>query len=99
MLYGMPTHGDVIDDLRKANRWYETQRPGLGGKFLTALKATFRRIASNPQVFGYSIAPYRVGIVDKFPFVIHYEILASGQPRIVAVIHSARDDSLWLQRI
>lgn len=37
-------HPLVRADMAEAYAWYEAERPGLGGEYLTELRATYRRM-------------------------------------------------------
>jgi plasmid stabilization system protein ParE len=38
-------------DIEDADRWYESQRPGLGEEFLAALRGTQDRILEHPEAY------------------------------------------------
>jgi len=88
-------------DLDEAMTWYEERQPGLGERFLTAVKATLRRVARNPglgsQPPGVGDDDARRSLVKKFPYaVVYYE--TATEIRVIAVAHGRRRPGFWRGR-
>ena len=69
------------NDVREAYIYYEEKQPGLGERFLNNLEACYIALQQHPEHYGY-IAEDPLKIlrdvkVDKFPFVIVFEIRQS----------------------
>ena len=83
----------------EAVRWYETQRPGLGGEFFDAVTATLSLIESAPQA-GTPIAPdtrTRRALVTRFPYQVVYRI-RPAEIVVVAIAHMKRRPDYWIHR-
>ncbi len=49
MTYRLVLQPEAEADLSEAYRWYEDQRPGLGGEFIESVEAVFERIRQTPE--------------------------------------------------
>jgi plasmid stabilization system protein ParE len=87
-----------------AVRWYENRREGLGDRFLTALYTAFDDLAADPrrislletvELPGREVRRARV---EKFPYIVIFEVTAS-QVRVVAVAHTSRRPDYWFDRL
>ena len=89
-------------DLDEAVAWYGAQhQPGLGERFLDAVKATLRELAENPKLGspppGVADADARRLLVRTFPYaVVYYE--TSTEIRVIAVAHGRRRPGYWQGR-
>ncbi len=81
-------------DIRRAAKWYEKQREGLGAEFVAEVDNAIRRIEANPEQFQVVYQDIRHAITRRFPYGVFYRI---RQTRIVvsAVIHLQRSDVPW----
>ena len=61
-------------DLREAISWYNNQQVGLGDKFLNFVDQKLKRIEENPQLYQKRFNDVRIGVVDRFPYVIHFKV-------------------------
>ncbi|HET6254030.1 MAG TPA: hypothetical protein VFE32_08145 [Puia sp.] len=61
--------------------WYELQREGLGTEFLEELDIFYTALLRNPNSYGYYDRPVRQGKINRFPYVVVFEIVGT----IVAV--------------
>ncbi len=59
-------------ELIEAQDWYETQAPGLGGRFRGAIDATATRIISGPLQIPIILKPLRRARVRRFPYSLFY---------------------------
>ncbi len=72
--------------------WYEAQEPGLGDRFLSALKSSFASISLQPDINPLRFTRFRRIRMRKFPYAIYYEhddLLVSVQ----SVFHEAQHPS------
>ncbi len=89
-------------ELAAAVRWYETQRPGLGGELLEAVARVFDLVAQNPEL-GSAVPAVASGrlrrlIVERFPYQVVYE-LRSTEIAVIAIAHSKRHPGYWKTRV
>ncbi len=91
------------DELIAAQQWYETQRPGLGQEFRSAIDEAMERLlkaplAASPMVnVPASIGARRI-LVKRFPYSIVF-IEHDEHLWIVAFAHHHRRPGYWLQRL
>jgi plasmid stabilization system protein ParE len=60
--------------VRKAARWYERQRPGLGRDFVSEVDAALNRVVENPYQYQVLHRDARRAIVRRFPYGAFYRI-------------------------
>jgi plasmid stabilization system protein ParE len=84
----------VQSDLTAAFDWYQLQRSGLGGEFLSAAQLTFRSVGLYPESFACVHGVVRRALVARFPFAIFY-LVEPTRVVVLRVLHTARDPKLW----
>lgn len=62
-------------EIIEAYDWYELQQSGLGDRFLKAVDTFFDSLLRNPNIYTYYDKPVRQGKLDKFPYVVVYELI------------------------
>jgi plasmid stabilization system protein ParE len=85
---------EARDDLREAQRWYESRSPGLGAEFLRSLEFCVARVEDSPDRFPVVDATTRRARLRRFPFALSYEI-EDERILILAVWHHRRDPRGW----
>jgi plasmid stabilization system protein ParE len=92
--YELVVRGRAKADIRRAAKWYEQQREGLGLDFVTEVDNAIRRIETNPEQFQVIHEDIRHAITRRFPYGVFYRI---RKTRIVvsAVLHLERSDVPW----
>ena len=60
----------------EAALYYEEPRAGLGGRFVSELDMAYKKIAEHPQYYSFIALQevYRDLSLDKFPYVVIYQI-------------------------
>jgi plasmid stabilization system protein ParE len=80
----------------------DERRAGRGARFDAELRATFQRIALAPMSFtrihGARSPVLRRARVQRFPYIVVY-YLHRGEPVVVAIAHSKRDQGYWRTRL
>ena len=89
-------------ELDEAVRWYEDQRPGLGGDFLEAIDTALSKIRRWPLLGSHvpdvpADLPVRRVPVPRFPYHIVY-LETPEAIRILAFAHDRRLPGYWLSR-
>lgn len=81
-------------DLERAYRWYESQSPGLGSRFLNSVDSALSLVQDNPLLFPEIYKHVRRALLRRFPYGVFY---LSEDERIVilAVLHARRDPADW----
>jgi Plasmid stabilization system protein len=78
MIYQISLSPNAEADLLEATLWYESQQIGLGEKFLQKVESYFFRIQNNPLHFPLKKGTLREAYVQKFPYVIIYQVIGSN---------------------
>ncbi|MCX2432059.1 type II toxin-antitoxin system RelE/ParE family toxin [Pedobacter sp. GR22-10] len=82
---------------KAAYDWYEEQKKGLGDLFLAELSRCYTKIEKNPQYYQKIEKEYRHLVLNKFPYVIIFEIM-EDEIIIFAIFHTARNPKLKFNR-
>ena len=90
-------HPEAQTEFEAEIRFYETQRPGFGLRFNTAVMTAVTRACQFPDSGAPERDAVRKHLTHKFPFLVYYELL---DDRIVvwAVMHAARKPGYWRHR-
>ena len=89
--YKYTFHGDIALDYNDAYFWYESQKEGLGERFLTAVRRKIEEIAEAPEFYSVKTKKgYREAKVDIFPYVIVYKIYKRQKLIFFNSIHHER---------
>jgi len=89
----------VFNDIQDAVDWYNSQKPGLGGKFFTSVKRNYILLKKDPFCIAIKYDEIRCLPVSKFPYLIHYSIKKDSKNVVVfAVYHTSRSPKIWENR-
>ncbi|NQU21354.1 MAG: type II toxin-antitoxin system RelE/ParE family toxin [Candidatus Nealsonbacteria bacterium] len=97
MTYRLVLQPEAEADLNEAYRWYEDQRPGLGGEFIESVEAVIERIRRTPELPAVVYKEVRQALVRRFPYVVCY-VFQEDQVDVVSVYHGHRDPTVWKSR-
>ena len=75
MIYQLSLSPNAESDLLESALWYESQQIGLGEKFVQKVESYFVRIKNNPLHFPLKKGNFREAYIQKFPYVIIYQII------------------------
>ena len=94
MSYELVVRSRAKADIRRAAKWYEKQRKGLGIDFVSEVDTAMRRIEANPEQYQMIYKELRHAITRRFPYGVFCRIRGT---RIVvsAVAHLQRSDVQW----
>ena len=84
-------------DLEDAGRWYEDERAGLAGRFLSDVDRTFARIRERPLQFPAVSGDVRRALLHTFPFAVYFRLL-DEIVIVLAVLHLRRNPKAWRGR-
>jgi len=93
---------EVRADLDEAAAWYEGQRAGLGREFVAAVAKVLSALADNPYLNSrrHRSLHIRWRYPERFPYRIIYRVdEADKAVVIVALLHAARHDRRWHERL
>lgn len=78
MIYQFSLSPNAEADLLEAALWYESKQIGLGVKFTKKVESYFFRIQNNPLHFPLKKGNLREAYIQKFPYVIIYQIIGNN---------------------
>lgn len=90
-------HVQAKAEFKESAKWYEAQKSGLGVDFWLEVQASLRRIAANPEGFGFVRGGKRMCRVNRFPYGIVFDVLPD-RVFVIAVMHLKRDPDYWVDR-
>lgn len=74
MAYKLEIRPLATMEVLEAFDWYESKREGLGVEFLDELENFNNSILHNPTAYSYYDKPVRQGKLNRFPYVVVFEI-------------------------
>jgi toxin ParE1/3/4 len=90
------------NDVVETADWYDGQRPGLGTDFIEEVLAVFDALEINPLLNcrQHPTKNIRWRYPKRFPYRVIYEVVEEDRLVIIAaVVHAARHDSVWRNRV
>jgi len=90
----------AVEDVVEAAAWYEAHAPGLGEQLIGEILNATRRARENPELFRivYRKGDIRRVITNRFPYRIFFSVVGETL-YIHAVLHGARHDRRWIERL
>ncbi len=74
MSYNIVIQTEAIVDLQQAFIWYEAKREELGYMLLEEIEICYQKLSEHPYNYTYINERYRRIKVNRFPYLIIYEI-------------------------
>ena len=90
----------AVDDIVEAAAWYEAHAPGLGEELVDEILRATNRAQANPELFRIvrSDGQVRRVLSERFPYRIFFSVV-SDTLYVHAVLHGARHDRRWMERL
>jgi plasmid stabilization system protein ParE len=88
---------EAQDDIDATYARYDGQRPGLGDRFLNALRQRIDHIQASPALDGVFYQQVRAAALRRFPQIVYYRV-ESAQILVIAVQHGRRSSRAWQDR-
>jgi len=83
-------------DIKESAKWYNKQQKGLGKRFTQSIKECVKIIQQQPESFQERYKNNRIGIPEKFPYLIIYNVDNNNKVVvIIAVFHSSQNPQKW----
>lgn len=100
MSYRLEIRPGALADIEAAGDWYEQQQPGLGADFSRAIRQALNALPANPLIYSVRERRRQVRwvIPPRFPYRIVYRVTGDSI-LVVAVIHAARSEQTWKERL
>lgn len=94
---------ESLTEIRRAARWYDRQRRGLGDEFLEALHIRLSQLLASPGPAGRvpdapPDVPVRRVLLPRFPYAVVF-METDEEIRVIAVMHAKRRPGYWLGRL
>lgn len=74
MNYTLVVQSEAVIDIQEAFDWYEERQVGLGYEFIEELEEGFEKLCKHPQHYTAINQTYRRLRINRFPYLIIYEI-------------------------
>lgn len=84
-------------DIDQAASWYESQRTGLGLRFLDATDQLFDRLRVSPLQFPVVSTDVRRALLHTFPYAVYLRVIEDAVV-LLAVLHLRRRHGTWRGR-
>jgi hypothetical protein len=84
-------------ELQDAAAWYDERSPGLGLRFVLAVRAKTDDVAEAPDRWPLAAGTRRV-LLGRFPYALVYHQIADAEIEVVAVAHLRRRSRYWSRR-
>jgi toxin ParE1/3/4 len=91
MSYNLVIQTEAVLDLQEAFEWYEKKRKGLGYLLIEEIEISYQKLSENPHHYTHINQVYRRIKLNKFPYLIIYEI--EGQNIIINSVRHAKRKS------
>jgi plasmid stabilization system protein ParE len=92
MNYLLSIRDKAINEIEESYKYYEEQQVGLGENFVSEVFNEISYIQEHPLHFRKVIKNYRQLKVNRFPFLIVYELIESeNEVVVVSVFHTSRN--------
>lgn len=96
MSYHLKIDIDAFNDIQKTFEWYELQSEGLGLRYKMQTKKQINALKKDPYLFSIKYNSIRCRKIEKFPFLIHYEINEENKTvTVFAIFHTSRNPEIW----
>src|SRR3972149_6802157 len=84
-------------DIQSTYDSLEQLQPGLGRRFAGRVREVLESVESMPQLYGVVRQDVRAARVKQFRYVVYY-VVFGDRVEVIAVLHGARDPSVWHSR-
>ncbi|MBI2516557.1 MAG: type II toxin-antitoxin system RelE/ParE family toxin [Opitutae bacterium] len=82
-------HPEFETDLIDAARYYQSQRPRLGGEFLDEAERAVEEIMHAPERWPVRLGGVRRYLVPRFPYLVRYRV-TGDTVQFLSILHAAR---------
>ena|ERR1035438_1869689 len=90
-------YSEARSEFLESARYYQSQQPELGSRFVEAVREAIHRIEAHPLLYRVVEGDVRQCRVLHFPYGIIYRVKAD-RIEIVAVMHLHRQPGYWKER-
>ncbi len=91
-------HRLAAQEFRQARSWYARRSSRAAIRFIQAIDASLRQIASDPERWPLYDDQHRWVKTRKYPYLLIYRPTGQGSLTVVAVAHTKRRPGYWHRR-
>ena len=81
----------AYQEIEKARDYYENNQINLGTSFTNEVFSILEILESNPLLFPVKFNNIREAVINKFPFVVIFEVLPNNEIIVLSVFHFRRN--------
>lgn len=85
-------------DYLESARWYRRKSTRAALRFVTAVDAALQRAAAEPYRWPKVDDKFRWITVERFPYVLYYQIVTEETVVVLAIAHTSRRPGYWKRR-
>jgi len=89
---------EAEEDIQTTHDALEQVQTGLGRRFVGCLRELLERVESTPELYGVVWQDVRAARVKQFRYIVYY-VVFGNRVEVIAVLHGARDPSVWQSRL
>lgn len=98
MSYRLIVRAAAENDLLDAQRWYESQRAGLGAEFRAAFSRIAEVLGESPLLYPVVHRNARRAVMGRFPYVVYFVVIGNTI-EVAACLHGKRHPVAFKRRI
>lgn len=96
MRFQLKIDTDALNDIQETFEWYELKLTGLVLRYKIQAKKQINSLKKDPYLFSIKYNEIRCKKIEKFPFLIHYQINENlNFITVFAVFHTSRNPEIW----
>lgn len=100
MAYSIQLHPEVGTDLIKISDWYAAINLNLVGRFNAEFDKLVFNLERIPRMFEIVYNDVRIGELEKFPYLVHYQVdLKAKVVFVLAVLHKRENQDKVKNRL
>jgi plasmid stabilization system protein ParE len=81
----------AFHEIENARDYYENNQINLGTSFTNEVFSILEILESNPLLFPVKFKNIREAVINKFPFVVIFEVLPNNEIIVLSVFHFRRN--------
>ena len=81
----------AFQEIENARDYYENNQINLGNSFTKEVFSILEILETNPLLFPIKFNNIREAVINKFPFVVIYEVLPNNEIIVLSVFHFRRN--------
>ncbi len=102
MIWKVEFRPEVALDVREAAAWYENRQEGLGSEFVEEIIRAWDEISQAPLIgsIRHTVMDIRWRYPARFPYRVINRVNETDQSLLlIAVLHAARQERHWKERV